>query len=130
MLIGHSLGGIVSAAIAQEVPVAKIVTLGTPFGGSFVASVMSWFTPSQLMKDVAYQSPIIVSLKTNPPKIPMLSFVTDAGPTVLGDRTDGVVTVKSQMALKGPEYRIVNYTHFEVLMTPDIAHAINEFVFN
>ena len=128
IIIGHSLGGVIAVAIAQEVPVAKIVTMGSPFGGSFAASVMRWFIPSQLMKDISQQSPVMVDIQNNTPNIPILSFVTDSNLTVMGERTDGVVTVKSQKALKGPTYVTVPVNHFEVLLSPYVAAKIKTFV--
>jgi len=128
ILIGHSLGGVIAASVAQVSPVAKIATLGTPFGGSFAASVMRWFMPTQLMRDISQQSPILASLKNDPPQVPILSFVTDSGLSVLGEQTDGVVTVRSQMALTGPTYIVVPNNHFEVLMAPDVAKQIDDFI--
>lgn len=128
IIIGHSLGGVIAASVAQVSPVAKIATLGTPFGGSFAASVMRWFMPTQLMRDISQQSPILASLKNDPPRVPILSFVTDSGLSVLGERTDGVVTVRSQMALDGPTYITVPINHFEVLLEPDVAKQIDDFI--
>ncbi len=128
ILIGHSLGGVIAASVAQVAPVSKIATMGTPFGGSFAASVMRWFMPTQLMRDISQQSPILASLQNDPPKIPILSFVTDSGLSVMGERTDGVVTVRSQTALKGPVYITVPNNHFEVLLDPSVAQQIDEFL--
>jgi pimeloyl-ACP methyl ester carboxylesterase len=129
LVIGHSLGGIIAAAISQTNSVDKIVTMATPFGGSFAASVLSWFLPTQLMKDISQQNPILNDIRRSPPKVPMLSFVTDANLTVMGERTDGVVTVRSQTALNGPKYITVPISHFEVLMSPPVVGEINNFFF-
>jgi pimeloyl-ACP methyl ester carboxylesterase len=128
IIIGHSLGGVIAASVAQVSPVAKIATMGTPFGGSFAASVMRWFMPTQLMRDISQQSPILAALQNDPPQIPILSFVTDSGLSVMGERTDGVVTVRSQMALPGPRYITVPQNHFEVLLDPSVAEQIDQFL--
>ena len=128
VIIGHSLGGVIAASVAQVAPVSKIITMGTPFGGSFAASVMRWFMPTQLMRDISQQSPILAALQSDPPVVPILSFVTDSGLNVMGEKTDGVVTVRSQMALKGPTYVTVPNNHFEVLLDPKVATHIDEFI--
>ena len=128
VILGHSLGGVIATAVAQSVPVKKIITLSTPFGGSFAASLMRWFMPTQLFKDISQQSPILVALKNNTPTIPILSFVTDSNLTILGERTDGVVTVRSQTELIGPQYIHVDLNHFEVLLSADVVEKINQFI--
>jgi len=128
-IVGHSLGGVIAASVAQVAPIRKIVTMGTPFGGSFAASLMRWFMPTQLFRDICQQSPVISSLRANPPSTPIKSFVTDSGLVVLGEATDGVVTVSSQKALKGPEYHSVSTNHFEVLLNPRVATEISKFLF-
>ena len=129
LIIGHSLGGVIGAAVAQTVPVAKIATISTPFGGAFAASLALWFMPSQLMRDIAQQSPILEALRKDPPTTPMLSFVTDSGRYILGEPTDGVVAVKSQMALNGPRYLTVKVNHFDVLINPYVVSQLNAFFF-
>lgn len=129
VIIGHSLGGVIAAAIAQTVPVEKVVSLASPFGGSFAASLMRWFLPSQLFRDISQQSVILSALRHKKISAPMLSFVTDSNLTIMGEKTDGVVTVSSQKALDGPTYVTVPYNHFEVLLAPDVIKRINNFIF-
>jgi|SRR5271170_1630523 len=126
IIIGHSLGGVIAASLAKITKVTKVITLATPFGGSFVASVFSWVIPSQLMIDLSQNSPILRKLRNDPPTIPILSFVTDSNNIIFGKSTDGVVTVESQLWLDGPEYRTVNLNHFEVLLSMDITKQIKE----
>ena len=129
-IVGHSLGGIVAAAVAQTADVEKVVTLASPFGGSSAAALLQWFTRSQLMADIAPSSSVLTSLRMNPPSTRMLSFVTDPGIDTLGEKGDGVVTTASQLALNGPTYETVDINHFEVLLSRDIAHKIDHFLWN
>lgn len=129
-IVGHSLGGVVAAAIAQTADIDKVVTLASPFGGSNAAGLLQWFTRSQLMTDIAPSGSVLTSLRLNPPKTRMLSFVTDPGIDTLGEKGDGVVTTASQMALTGPIYETVDLNHFEVLLSRDIAHKIENFLWN
>jgi pimeloyl-ACP methyl ester carboxylesterase len=130
-IIGHSLGGVIAAAIAQDEDcgVNKIVTMSTPFGGSWAASVMRWFMPTQLFRDISQQSPVMSSLRDEPPEVPILSFVTDSSLVVLGERTDGVVTVSSQKAMVGPKYVLIPTNHFEVLLNPEVISKTTDFIF-
>jgi pimeloyl-ACP methyl ester carboxylesterase len=128
-IISHSLGGIVSIIAAQDCPqIKKIVTMGTPFGGSTVAAILRWFVPITLFQEIQTNSAIIKSLKC--PEIPVRSFVTkDGNNPLINEPNDGVVTVKSQLALAGPEYINVNLNHFEVLLSNQVVNDIESFLF-
>ncbi len=129
-IVGHSLGGVIAAAVAQTADIDKVVTLASPFGGSSAAALLQWFTRSQLMSDIAPSSSVLTSLRLNPPTTTMLSIVTDPGIDTLGEKGDGVVTTASQMALTGPIYEKVNLNHFEILLSRDIANRIDGFLWN
>lgn len=127
-IVGHSLGGVIACAVAQGGPVKKVATLSSPFGGSNAASLLRWFTRSQLMADITPTSSVMTSLRLKPPQIPILSVVTDPNIDTMGERGDGVVTVASQMALIGPVYQIENLNHFEVLLSSRVAADIDRFI--
>jgi pimeloyl-ACP methyl ester carboxylesterase len=128
IIIGHSLGGVIAVAVAQKASVKKIVSISSPFGGSFAASVVKWFMPTQLFKDICQQSPVLAELKKNTPNIPILSIVTDSNLSIMGEDTDGVVTVRSQVALIGPKYVKINLNHFEVLLSEQVSNLIQTFI--
>lgn len=130
-IISHSLGGIMALHLSFNAPnVEKIVTLGTPFGGSKIASLMRWLTPSQLFDDIHPQSGAVRTLFANKLAVPVRSIVTTGGKLpVFHEPNDGVVTVESQKALSGPEYIEISTNHFEVLLHPTTVDLIQEFLF-
>lgn len=128
-IVGHSLGGVIAAAIAQTADVEKVVTLAAPFGGSTTAAMLQYFTRSQLIRDIVPSSSVLASVRMNPPQTKMLSFVTDANIDTLGERGDGVVTISSQKALTGTVYEITDHNHFEVLLSGTVARQIDRFLF-
>lgn len=131
-IVGHSLGGIVAVSLAQRSKnVNQVVTLGTPFGGSAVAGLLRWFVPNNvLFNDIHPHSAVLRALHASETHAPVLSFVTVGGNSaIMQEANDGVVTVKSQLALKGPEYRKVNWNHFEVLLAPEVIQQIQSTLF-
>ena len=130
-IIGHSLGGIIAVELYRSgLPIKKIVTLSTPFGGSESADKLRWFYPSyQLFNDIRTNSGVIKGLQDFHVDVPMLSFVTTDGhsPLIDGDN-DGVVTVESQRILSGPDYQEVSLNHFEILLSEQVAKRIRAFV--
>lgn len=130
-LVGHSLGGVKAIALHQAgVTTRRIVTLASPLGGSGAASMLTWVFPgSRLYKDVTPHSTVIKGLRAAPISVPVLSIVTTGGGMpVFREPNDGVVTVKSQMALTGPTYVKVDLNHFEVMLSQSVRDMTEEFL--
>lgn len=120
VIVGHSLGGIIATYIKTD---AKKVTIATPFGGSALAN---WFPMySQLMRDVATTSPLIRGLRGK--TVDGERFLAVVANGLDGNGFDGVISTRSQMALTGPQYLVVDLNHFEVMVDDEIITAINNF---
>lgn len=121
VIIGHSLGGIIATYLTTE---AKKITIATPFGGSALAN---WFPMySQLMRDVATTSPLIRGLRDK--TVDGARFLSVVANGLDGNGFDGVISTRSQMALTGPQYLVVDLNHFEVMVDDQIITTINEFI--
>lgn len=130
-LVGHSLGGVKAVALHQMgTKVRRIVTISAPLGGSGAAGLLSWMFPSsKLYRDVSTHSAVISNIRSKPITVPVLSLVTTGGGMpIFREPNDGVVTVKSQTAIKGPDYRHVPMNHFEVLLSPVARDTIHDFL--
>lgn len=132
VLMGHSLGGVIAASVAQRVPehVSKVVTMSAPFGGVRVASVLRWVVPAPLFDDIHPRSPLLRRLHAHPIPAPVMAIVTTEGGTpLITEANDGVVAVESQEALPGVNYTRLPLNHFEVLLSQDTVDRIRNFVF-
>lgn len=125
-VIGHSLGGIITAYLAENIFVGKIVTICAPFGGIKSATLLSWYHP--LFRDVAPSGYTLTGLKHKPNTKPHLAIIGTSGLPLPREPNDGVVTVASQTATKTVLRKVVDLNHFEVLMSEDVADSIIEFV--
>ena len=128
-IVGHSLGGVIAASVAQAAPVRRVVTLASPFGGNSYASILRWFFASQLVADMCPHGEVLSSLNRDPPKTPTLSFVANPGTIMFGERCDGVVSVSSQKTMVGPTYVELPLNHFEVLLSEEITKRADTFLF-
>jgi pimeloyl-ACP methyl ester carboxylesterase len=129
-VVGHSLGGVIAAcAAAQTTSIARIASMGTPYGGWRIATVARWFTVSQLLDDIHPGSRLIRGVLQNTPRIPILAVVTTAGGNpFLGEPNDGVVGIASQRALPRAKYIDVQTNHFEVLLSKQVADIVSQFI--
>lgn len=133
-LIGHSLGGVLGYMVATRtrMPLKKLVSISSPFGGSSTAGLLRWFYPQfKILKDIASSSKIMREVATAPaPKAPFLSLVSVAGNMpFMADKNDGVVTIESQTAIPATLRIELDSNHFEAVQDMNGVAAIKEFLF-
>lgn len=128
MLIGHSLGGIIAAICAGAPNVKRIVTICAPFGGIRFAEFLSIFMSHPLFNDLRSHGPLLSYVRDHPMIKPHLAIVGSRGlPSFFHEENDGVISVASQTAMLGPRYEVVNFNHFEVLLSDAVVDLIHNF---
>lgn len=125
-IIGHSMGGLIAASYKMRNPSPKLVTIATPYNGSMAATMMRLF--SQLFRDVCTTNPLFRRLQRHQYDHSFLAIVT-TGQERDAFRSDGVITISTQKALTGCKYLMFPINHFEVLMAPEVAEAIEDHLF-
>lgn len=134
MLIGHSLGGVIGYMIASRtrLPIKKLVSISSPFGGSSTAGLLRWFYPDfKILRDIASSSKIMKEIAEGPaPKAPFLSLVSGSGSMpFMPERNDGVVTYRSMTAIPATKRVELDSNHFEAVQDMNGVAAIKEFLF-
>lgn len=128
-VVGHSLGGLVGVSLSHMVPLDGVMTISAPFGGCEMAGIMRWFWPGHLFRTIDPYGRFISSLHQRP-KVRVRSIVSTGGDSLLlNGINDGVVTYKSQTAVKGPEYVEIAENHSEILLSCKTLDQIKDFVF-
>ncbi len=130
-LVAHSLGGLIAMSVAQQNPLIEgVFTMSSPFGGSRVADALRWFNSHQLYRSLNANGPVIRKVQANPPPCPVRSVITTVGNNpMMFEPNDGVVGLKSQMALDYGDKIQVPLNHFEVLMADTTVSLLKEFAF-
>ena len=88
-------------------------------------------TRYHLFKDLSTNSKIIDNLQGIEVKVPVLNIVTTWGSEFFGaDENDGVVSVKSQKAIRGPNIITKEFllNHMEVLLSEEVATEVRRFL--
>lgn len=137
-LVGHSLGGVIATLLTywnedvgpEKLNILGVVSIASPFGGSKAANFLKWMYPSYgLFDNVATNSPWIKLMSQKGAIVPTRTIITTAGNSpLIREDNDGVVSVKSQMALKNSEQVLLEHNHFEVLLSDFTAGHIAEFI--
>lgn len=130
VVVGHSLGGVIAAAMAPLPSVRGVVTVCAPFAGLPSATLLAMLRPNQLFRDVSSLNPRLRRIRNGvvEHKKPHLPIVGDYGLPLCGADNDGVVPVESQVAIPGLTYRKFNLNHFEVLLSGEVSLAIDAFL--
>lgn len=127
-LIGHSLGGIISLACAERFNVMRLITMCAPFAGLKHAHLAALFSTAPLFRDMREYSRLLINLRAAKKTKPHLAIVASHGLPHINEPNDGVVTMASQTALPGQVYTSFPVNHFEVLLSPEVASTINQFM--
>lgn len=131
-IIAHSLGGVIGVALSQMKPqlVQSVTTMGTPFGGSEIATRAAVLMPfDPFINNITTFNPVLLAVRQRGAVVPTMTIVTTkGGNTFESAPNDGVVTVASQLALEKPTVVIqVPLNHFESLLAPSTIQAITTF---
>jgi pimeloyl-ACP methyl ester carboxylesterase len=128
-LMGHSLGGVMAAALASHHRVQKVVCIAPPFGGSKVANIYRWFHSSPLFESIRPENAMLRALRARPaPPKPTLVIVATSGLPFMQEPNDGVLTVTSQEAITGARIERVDATHTEVLLHARTLALVRDFL--
>lgn len=115
ILIGHSLGGLISWHVADRCPnVVRGASIGTPWGGSFASMMLSPFIHGHLCSTISRSAPWTKLPRERGPKVPWLNVVTTRG-IFPYPPNDGVVEVSSQRAIRVAREIVIDSSHTEVL---------------
>ena len=128
VIVAHSLGGIYATYIQNEFKVKNVISISTPFRGSRTADWAKMFVPMyKLFHDVGLRSgPIIDALKIDI-KVPWLQIVSTTGNVPWHfSKNDGVVTLRSMTWRKDMDIEYVDYNHYEVLISEEVAKLIKD----
>jgi len=125
-IIGHSMGGLYALHLTRHVDVAGVVSMSTPFAGSWTADWARFFVPAyQLFRDVGRRSIPIKEAQNIKIKANWTQIVSTKGDVPYhGGQNDGVCTIKSMKSRKDMELIEVPHTHFEVLCSDLVVKII------
>lgn len=127
-MICHSFGGVLGVSGARRILTEKddlnisVVTMGSPLGGSAMASFLKMLKPSStFFRNIGSYDSFMKEFMSEPLPCRTRALITTEGHADwMNEPNDGVVTVGSQMYYEGDPYfypATVKTNHFEVLLS-------------
>lgn len=128
-IISHSMGGLITVLLYREgIEINKLISMSAPLGGSKLAHYAKLWTNNKVLHDLGNKK-LFSDIKNLDIKCKNMFFVTTKG--IKNDfnyHNDCVVSVESQTAINNVNYHKVNFTHSEILQSPDVARSIRDFI--
>jgi len=146
-IVAHSLGGVIGLCLLQsEIPVEKMVTIGSPLGGvnlqavrvnSYFMPLMVGFMPDEVARflkftnQISADSPVFRDLhKSDFDQNKIFTIVTNMGKVFSAEDSDMVVSVKSQKHYDNVGSAELNCSHSESLLRPETVQIIKRELFD
>ena len=127
-IVGHSMGGIYAAHLAQHIECIGGAVLSVPWGGSKSADWARYMYPNYpLYKEVGTKSLMLKAAREF--KLPgrWTNYVSTEGNVPgMGGKNDCVLTVESMTARKDLHTKYIKATHYEIVMSTDLIHSIGK----
>lgn len=128
-LIGHSMGGLVALALANEPNVLSIATIATPLGGLDINLIQSYLSRSHFLSEIAHNSKFIRNIHAQKISNPVLHLITTHGfNPYIYEPNDGVVTVRSQQRWNCGKAIEIAANHSEVLLHEDTVNHLKNWL--
>jgi pimeloyl-ACP methyl ester carboxylesterase len=116
-IVGHSMGGLIALGLANQPWVQSITTIATPLGGVDVNLLQSYLSRSEFVKEISSNGEFIRHLNKMLINKPVQHLISAAGfsPWIY-EPNDGVITLRSQRAMKFGEVHDVFANHAEIML--------------
>lgn len=127
-IVGHSMGGIYAAHLAQYTQCIGGSGISVPWGGSKTADWIKYIMPSYLLyKEVSTKSQVITDAKQFELPGRWTNYVSTIGDLPgMGGKNDCVLTVESMTARKDLYTKYIKATHYEIVLSTKLIHSIGK----
>jgi pimeloyl-ACP methyl ester carboxylesterase len=132
ILIGHSLGGVLSYRLAlDDIRCKKLVAISAPFNGSVhAATAHNMINPWPPKTDLIPNSEFLSKLKTQEAKFKSLSLISTGGKMpMFNEPNDNVLTLSTQINSPIANQIQISTTHSEILQHEETVSQIQRFIF-
>ena len=128
-VIGHSMGGLLSLWLGENLAVKSITTIATPLDGLDVNLLQSMMTRSPFIKEMAHGSKFIKFIHNQSFLMPVQHIVSTKGYNpYIYEESDGVVTMRSQRGWNIGEIHDIPANHAEIMMHEDTVKLVKTFI--
>jgi len=128
-VIGHSMGGLIALALADNPNVISITTIATPLDGLSVNALQAYLTRSGFINEVAHRSTFMQRLHRTTYAQPVQHLLSTVGfNPYMYEPNDGVVTLKSQRSWAAGKTIELDANHAEIMLMDDTVAAVRRFM--
>jgi hypothetical protein len=127
-VVGHSMGGLIALALSEQPWVRSITTIATPIGGVDVNLIQAYWSRSEFIKDIASHGEFVSNLRRKTIDKPVQHLISTKGfNPFMWEDSDGVVTLRSQRAVKFGDLHEIPANHAEIMLDTTTVEKLLEF---
>ena len=128
-LVGHSMGGLIALALENEPWVRSVTTVATPLNGLEIKPMMSMWSRSNFLQDIAKGGDFIRGIQRQRFTKPVQHLVSLSGfsPWIY-EANDGVISLASQRAWTVGKSHDVDANHGEIMQHPRTVSLIKSWI--
>ena len=116
-VVGHSMGGLIALGLSNQSWVKSVTTIATPLGGVDVNLIQAYLSRSEFIKEIASHGEFINNLRRHLINKPVQHLLSTSGFSPwLYEPNDGVVTLRSQRAMKFGDVHEIPANHAEIML--------------
>lgn len=128
-VIGHSMGGLIALALANEPWVQSVTTIATPLAGLDFNLVATYLSRSHFLSEISQNSKLIKHIHSQKYHVPALHIITTQGYNpYMFEANDGVVTLRSQKKWSCGTTLEIDANHSEVLLHEKTVNALSNWL--
>lgn len=127
-IVGHSMGGLIALALADQPFVKTVTTIAAPLGGLELSTLQSYLSRSSFLGEIRTYSAFMSSVHNQDYTKPVQHVITTQGFNPWSyDESDGVVSLRSQRGWKVGKTHDISANHSEVMLHPDTVSTLKNF---
>jgi len=116
-IIGHSMGGLIALALADQPWAQSITTIATPLAGLDLNLLATYLSRSHFLSEISQNSKFIKHIHSQKYALPVHHIITTHGYNpYMFEPNDGVVSVRSQKKWACGKTTDIDANHSEVLL--------------
>ena len=127
-IVSHSMGGLIALSLCPQPWIKSITTIATPLNGLDISLLHQYLSRSSFLSEIGHYSKFLGDIHKKSYNIPIQHIITTDGfNPFCYEKSDGVVTLRSQRGWKCGQTIDIQSNHTEVMLDEKVINILKDF---